>query len=238
MTAAITTAGDALLWDVLLTPADDAPRLILADWLDEHGSEARAEFIRVQCELAREPCLRADPSYPGAGCYTPGCRHCDRAAPPARRERELLSHLCLVLAAETPFGTRCVLSVDGRDESSLPVLTCRRGWVDEAYLPCAGFLAHAAALFAAQPVTRVGLSDRWPLALARAGWCWYKVLPGQTILGAADLPLALFDRLAGGERRAVNESRWYAARDQAVEALSAACVAFGRAAAGLPPLEG
>jgi uncharacterized protein (TIGR02996 family) len=34
-------------------PDDDAPRLIYADWLDEHGEPERAEFIRVQCELAR-----------------------------------------------------------------------------------------------------------------------------------------------------------------------------------------
>ncbi|HVK11359.1 MAG TPA: TIGR02996 domain-containing protein [Gemmataceae bacterium] len=42
-------------------PDDDAPRLVYADWLDEHGDGARAEFIRVQCELARRqsPALRA-----------------------------------------------------------------------------------------------------------------------------------------------------------------------------------
>ena len=34
-------------------PEDDAPRLIYADWLDDQGDAARAEFIRVQCELAR-----------------------------------------------------------------------------------------------------------------------------------------------------------------------------------------
>src|SRR5688572_17915635 len=41
-------------------PDDDAPRLVYADWLDEHGDSARAEFIRVQCELARgdDPKLR------------------------------------------------------------------------------------------------------------------------------------------------------------------------------------
>jgi uncharacterized protein (TIGR02996 family) len=36
-------------------PDDDLPRLIYADWLDEHGDPARAEFIRVQCELAGPP---------------------------------------------------------------------------------------------------------------------------------------------------------------------------------------
>jgi uncharacterized protein (TIGR02996 family) len=36
-------------------PDDDAVRLIYADWLDEHGQPERAEFIRVQVELARLP---------------------------------------------------------------------------------------------------------------------------------------------------------------------------------------
>jgi uncharacterized protein (TIGR02996 family) len=47
------TAGEALLREILARPEDDAPRLVYADWLDEHGEAARAEFIRVQCELAR-----------------------------------------------------------------------------------------------------------------------------------------------------------------------------------------
>src|SRR5438270_7169384 len=34
-------------------PDDDTHRLVYADWLAEHGDEARAEFIRVQCQLAR-----------------------------------------------------------------------------------------------------------------------------------------------------------------------------------------
>src|SRR5438874_2329406 len=38
------------------TPDDDAPRLVLADWLEEYGDEhdrARAELIRTQCRRAR-----------------------------------------------------------------------------------------------------------------------------------------------------------------------------------------
>lgn len=34
-------------------PEDDLPRLVFADWLDENGQPDRAEFIRVQCELAK-----------------------------------------------------------------------------------------------------------------------------------------------------------------------------------------
>jgi uncharacterized protein (TIGR02996 family) len=45
------------LADILAHPADDTPRLIFADWLDEHGPtesyRARAELIRLQCRMAR-----------------------------------------------------------------------------------------------------------------------------------------------------------------------------------------
>jgi uncharacterized protein (TIGR02996 family) len=41
------------LHDILENHDDDAPRLIYADWLDDNGRTERADFIRVQCELAR-----------------------------------------------------------------------------------------------------------------------------------------------------------------------------------------
>jgi len=37
---------------ILDHPHDDAPRLIYADWLEEHGDSVRADFIRLQCRLA------------------------------------------------------------------------------------------------------------------------------------------------------------------------------------------
>jgi uncharacterized protein (TIGR02996 family) len=46
---------DALFQAILYAPDDDAPRLVFADWLDENGDPDRAEFIRVQCRLARLP---------------------------------------------------------------------------------------------------------------------------------------------------------------------------------------
>ncbi|HEY7309811.1 MAG TPA: TIGR02996 domain-containing protein [Gemmataceae bacterium] len=36
-------------------PEDNTPRLVYADWLEENGDSARAEFIRVQCEKVRLP---------------------------------------------------------------------------------------------------------------------------------------------------------------------------------------
>src|SRR5947208_75618 len=57
-------------------PDDDSPRLVLADWLEEHGDvddAGRAELVRAQCELAR-----LSPGQP-------------RAAELRQRERELLA---------------------------------------------------------------------------------------------------------------------------------------------------
>jgi uncharacterized protein (TIGR02996 family) len=44
---------DALLAAIAAHPDEDTPRLAYADWLDEHDRHIRAEFIRVQIEIAR-----------------------------------------------------------------------------------------------------------------------------------------------------------------------------------------
>jgi uncharacterized protein (TIGR02996 family) len=44
--------AEAFLEAIIASPEDDAPRLVYADWLDEHGDAARAEFIRAQCRKA------------------------------------------------------------------------------------------------------------------------------------------------------------------------------------------
>ena len=51
-----TDTRSQLLREIAARPDDDTLRLAFADWLDEHGDRPddadRAEFIRVQCELA------------------------------------------------------------------------------------------------------------------------------------------------------------------------------------------
>ncbi len=49
------TLQDAFLQTILLNPEDDTPRLIFADWLDDHDQPERAEFIRAQIELVSLP---------------------------------------------------------------------------------------------------------------------------------------------------------------------------------------
>lgn len=62
----------AFLRSIAQAGDDLTPRLVFADWLEDHGDTARAEFVRVQCELA-------SPSLPEA-----------RRQPLRLRERELL----------------------------------------------------------------------------------------------------------------------------------------------------
>jgi uncharacterized protein (TIGR02996 family) len=53
--AVATTYDNAFLDDIHENPGDDAPRLVYADWLDDHGEGDRAEFIRVQIARVGRP---------------------------------------------------------------------------------------------------------------------------------------------------------------------------------------
>jgi uncharacterized protein (TIGR02996 family) len=111
--------------------ADDAPRLIYADWLDERGDEAsaaRAELIRVQVELARLPLLSV------------------RAAELVERENELLE-----------WGERLWL---GEWANVLDGWTFRRGLVEAIRLDVSVFLDRADDLFAAFPTLTVAKLSR------------------------------------------------------------------------------
>jgi uncharacterized protein (TIGR02996 family) len=48
----MTDDGEALLRAICEQPWEDTPRLMYADWLEENGQPERAEFIRLQIELA------------------------------------------------------------------------------------------------------------------------------------------------------------------------------------------
>jgi uncharacterized protein (TIGR02996 family) len=104
------------------------------------------------------------------------------------------------------------------------VFTIRRGFVAEVRCTLADYEAHAAALFAAQPIERVTLTDREPRAIVteeRYGWYGPGFFPpGQP----DDLPLPIMDIMAGRGVR----YRFLRTRDDALDALSAALCLWGR----------
>src|SRR5947208_913652 len=46
---------ESLLLAVEARPADDTPRLVYADWLDEHARPAEAAFLRAEVRWQRRP---------------------------------------------------------------------------------------------------------------------------------------------------------------------------------------
>jgi uncharacterized protein (TIGR02996 family) len=123
----------AFLEDVIAHPADDAPRLVYADWLEEHGDEkglARAELIRVQCELAKLP--EGEP----------------RREKLAKRERALLKK----------YGKRWAGPLGKVTEK----WAFRRGFVEAIavdYFELPQFLASFHEVFAAVPIRALRLAD-------------------------------------------------------------------------------
>jgi len=115
----------AFLRSVAAAPADDTPRLVYADWLDEHGQPVRAEFIRLQVEIAK--------------LETKSRAVVDRNSHLWRRQQELLDE-------HTPelLGPLAGLSPHVEVEF-------HRGFVSEVTLDAGAFLEHAAELAAVLP---------------------------------------------------------------------------------------
>jgi uncharacterized protein (TIGR02996 family) len=237
MTAAALTPGQTFLRAIVEAPSDDTPRLVYADWLDEHGQAARAEFIRVQCELAGlDDGTGGPPVQPNNAGVSLERWHALR-----RRERELLP--ADGFPPVLPF--RHVVH-SWADMGLVPAVAgdayavWRRGFVASVTCHTADFLRPglAAALFACQPVCSVTLSDKRPEPSGER-YYWYRWARDEprplAIEHAHHLPYELFGRLEAGADYC---SVWQAYRSgaEAQAALSAAAVALGSAAAGLPPL--
>lgn len=243
---------------ILADPASDAPRLVLADFLDEHD-DPLGEFIRVQCRIAA---VEAEVES-GEDCDNPGCPTCSELRPLRQRERELLDARGVPVTrtnlwrwlSPSPFpGPPCRDSEDDYGwvttsgpptENAVCRVTFRRGFIDTVVLPTQPFLDHAAALFAAQPATRVTLSDRWPVASeGLRSFTWGLRRRGRS--HGLDLPPELFGLLLPDPacvRVRDHEPHGTSVRDYHTEAdalagLSWAAVRLGRARAELPPYPG
>jgi uncharacterized protein (TIGR02996 family) len=138
--------GHPLTAAVIANPDDDLPRLVYADWCDENGQPERAEFIRVQCALARPDGLTAD-----------------RLADLRIREQALLEI----------HGESWLAPLRGRGEPLFSPRThgrFHRGFVETVWMPAAVFLKKADRLFERCPVRELRLTQvteaEWQRVLA------------------------------------------------------------------------
>lgn len=210
---ACATVYDALLRDVLEHPEDDTPRLILADWLDETGEHGRAEFLRVQCAIAR--ICRGNRE----GCPEPDAGRLD----------DLISREAALMGGVWELGW-----LDPVPARFLSDSVINRGFLATLRCPCDWFMGEAVAVFAAQPITRVELTDRQPYRADFAQrWGWFRVdMAFPADVETAYLPLRFYDLLPAGDAHGGTGADWMT-REGAETALSHACVLYGRRLAGL-----
>ena len=195
-------------------PWEDTHRLVFADWLEERGESERAMLIRWQ--IANGVAFWRSPDAP-------------RWRNKAKRGTDMFPNQCwqalnAFLSEFLPGGFRI-----------------SRGFVSHIELPCESFTLDALALFAANPITSVVLSDRaaidgtgWsrgtPVVRPRGGALRPRRLTDEQI-ERASIPSVIFDHLPGIDQY----TNWRDFKD-AHAVLSDACVAYGRSLAGLPAL--
>jgi uncharacterized protein (TIGR02996 family) len=214
------TEGDALIRSVLANPADDAPRLVYADWLDEQDRAEDAEFIRVQIELAR---LGLDGAFhvDSQGQLQRLPAHIERL-----QERQLELWMGGAGRPDLPADlANWPMTVHPMRGQSLRI---RRGFVERVISFAEIYVEMAGRLFTRQPVTHVRLVDLIPLRDGRKGTFRWEHMPAQPVPGRHyQVPIELSWYFAD------DGVETFQTADEAEAALSWACVRYGRAAAGL-----
>ncbi len=151
----------ALLGAVVASPADDLPRLVAADWLDDRDDPERADFIRLQCavEHERDPNLarKLDWKIRTLGNSLSGRLWAVEACP----------NLVTMEFAEGG-ATLNALTVRHTER-----VRFRRGFPEVIVCPAVDWLAHGAGIVPRQPVRRVRLLLAAEVPIER----WWAMLP-------------------------------------------------------------
>lgn len=226
------TDYEALLRGVLLAPADDLPRLVLADWLEEHGQGDTAQFIRYQCSN--------HDSYVRFGSQVTNSRFSWKP-------------MDWKVAGKWKRGARTSTFCLPLDFIYQSFAVVRRGFVDRISTPSWIFMKHAKAIFESCPIKAVTLFTREPREVRRnpdpysadliddvgeAGE-WYWRCWNDT--AGADIHHNLHSDLFPEEGKVYpgeEHLRFFSSRDEALAALSRRCVAYGRKLAKLEEQRG
>lgn len=229
--------GEAILRAVIEEPDTDFHRLAYADWLDDQGEHARAEFIRVQLELDG-----LDEMKSGCVCGFKGtCRLC-RYERLAGRERQLLTGLFY----EPPPGyTAPGNRVHGRYAwAGMPLASFHdpdhkgwdfaRGFVSTVRLSLDLALQHLPTLVARHPITRVELAD---FVIGRPRPASTQSLPARIFVNNTDgvqqaeatyIPECVGKKLTRGRFMRVYLDREYETDAELMDDLSDACIVWAR----------
>jgi uncharacterized protein (TIGR02996 family) len=231
------------LADILANPGDDLPRLVYADYLDEHGNSERAKFIRCgvltdyECDFSG---TQLNQWFPGT--HVKGARFIIR--------RGFIDEVRLTLAEF--IGEACQRCDGGA------ALTTREWFSAHPSCSACRGTGHtsslARALFADHPITIVRFTNREPqdfhsepLLGGQTHWDdgtpyherlfgWYRCSSRRQDR-PCDIPGPLWDIVIQHPKRIIH-NRWadFLELTDANDALSQACVEYGRNLAALPLL--
>jgi uncharacterized protein (TIGR02996 family) len=202
-------------------PADNTPRLVFADWLEEQGEADRAEYIRLAIRMDDLLNLQEEaPNKVNVNIYEL-----------RKRLRLLLKKNFLSWGLDipgpwTPHGFKCedeiFLSTGGNETLARVQLT--RGFVSKIELPCDEFVRRGFAeeLFSSHPIERVQIAKM----LGPASTGAHFVLWSPFNLAPNELRKAIYRAVPGD----------YNTAEEAYAAASRPLVAWGRQQANLPPL--
>src|SRR5262245_6194987 len=210
------THEEAFLAAILESPDDDAPRLIYADWLEDHG-DPRAALIRVQCDLERHRRAAFGKPY----VLSDGLRRAWQIIALYAREKELLAEFGDIW---TPGA---IDAVDvSQDIPGLRGHRFRRGFVDLLALPCKAWMSQGRELARLAPLTKIWLSDKAPLSRTANVYTWTE---RARAISAYVLPVDLLRLMPRtGYFAATQGYRHFESERHARDACSLACLQWAR----------
>lgn len=150
------------LQSILADPDNDGPRLVYADWLDENGDGARAEFIRLQIESARLHAAVArwssTPSNKPGGSAEDGGKAGAQLAMAQTIDRR--AHMLWKKLSPLPWPYAFLHQLRAKENTFKRWMLVSRGFVESITLSWPDWLTHAAAILAATPLREVTLTTR------------------------------------------------------------------------------
>ena len=179
MPPAVHPEWSAFLSAIVAEPDDDTPRLVAADWLDEHGDPDRAAFIRTQVAMAVQHAI------------DPMSFEADRLR---KKERAFLGPLSICRglwgAADCPQLVRMKppergAALVGMGFTGEDRVVFHRGFVGTVIVPTVDWLHHGAAVRARNPVLRVVLQD----CIRATRDQWYQMMGSGALSGLRSLIL-------------------------------------------------
>lgn len=222
------TMEESFLQDIIANPADDALRLIYADWLSEQGREEQGSFVRTQVEYQQ---VYAHWRNAEDDC---NCQECSKAR---ALNGKILADYRMRPNCPSPYAPYDPYVMLDMAKYTGPMVEWdyHRGLVQAVRIPCSLFLKHGPAMASRHPLERVELTDKKPrLGSMQRGHCWDTSTSDEGT--ESWLPLPLFNAMTGtdGDNKLLNlipgdtAVKWYASEELAVGSLSRGCIAWAR----------